>query len=485
MAVKAEFSADTSSFVKEVGKADEALGRFGKNANTLQTQVKAFDSVLMQAGINIGPAAKAMDEITAASGKTIESLGAFNVVALAIATALAAWNIGRSIAEFLKLDEAIAHGTATLLGWGDVIAQTSSAQIDTINAAIKNGAAATISYSEAIKFNTEFHKKRLDVVKDTAAADEKVAAAWKELTSISSDYAATVAAMNPVHVEQIQHYLEMGVSQGVLATAFGVTASQIKAVEASMKAAADADKAWLEGMKAAAEEAALYASVLNSVLKNAIDATAEADKRAVAALTTKTDAIAASIQAEQAARNSLAQTTTDTDTLTTAWVKMNTALETLQRSKVGDIDISARQQVIYNEYTDTLLQEAKAQDAATLAVSQAPAAFNATAQATGRATQAAGVYMNQLQMLVSDPKLAAFFGTNAQGAVATTLYSGGQAGITPEMAAAMAAGQFISSAGVGAVHNTFNVNGTAQDVARTISAEIMRTMKSGGKMAGS
>ena len=93
--------------------------------------------------------------------------------------------------------------------------------------------------------------------------------------------------------------------------------------------------------------------------------------------------------------------------------------------------------------------------------------------------------MNQLHMLVDDPKLAAFFGGGPQGAVATTLYSGGQAGVTPEMAAAMAAGQFINTAGVGAVHNTFNVNGTAQDVARTISSEIMRTMKAGGKMEGS
>jgi hypothetical protein len=39
--------------------------------------------------------------------------------------------------------------------------------------------------------------------------------------------------------------------------------------------------------------------------------------------------------------------------------------------------------------------------------------------------------------------------------------------------------------GGGAVTNTFYVNGTAEDVARTISAEIMRTMKAGAKVASS
>jgi len=136
-------------------------------------------------------------------------------------------------------------------------------------------------------------------------------------------------------------------------------------------------------------------------------------------------------------------------------------------------------------YTDVQLKAALKSDEETQAFWKARDAVNAKAAAVEDATKKTGAYMNQLHMLLDDPKISQFFGFNAQGAAAATLYGGGQSGITPEMAAAMAAGQFINTAGVGAVHNTFNVNGTAQDVARTISSEIMRTMKAGGKMVSS
>jgi hypothetical protein len=43
----------------------------------------------------------------------------------------------------------------------------------------------------------------------------------------------------------------------------------------------------------------------------------------------------------------------------------------------------------------------------------------------------------------------------------------------------------VATGGGGAVTNTFYVNGTAEDVARTISAEIMRSMKAGAKVSAS
>jgi len=153
------------------------------------------------------------------------------------------------------------------------------------------------------------------------------------------------------------------------------------------------------------------------------------------------------------------------------------------------------------------------------------------------ATKATGVYMNQLHMLVDDPKLAAFFGGNP---VATTLYSGGHGGLTPEEAASMAAGIFINAAVGGekfwgtsgrwggggypgraaggpvsagrpymvgeqgpelfvpsqsgriaangggvTVVNTFHVNGTAQDVARQIADVLNRQVMQGRKLSGS
>ena len=464
----------------EVDKADVALGKFGKTSSTLQTQVRGFDSVLQQAGVNIGPAAKAIDEISAASGKTAGELGKLATAGLVVGTAMAAWEFGRAIAGFFKLDEAIGAATARLFGFGDVASEVAGAQQDTINRALAQGAPLGISFAEALAYNTTKLKERREVLKETAKADKAVAEAWTELTSIGGSYSATLAGMNPAHVTAIQQYLDMGVSQGVLATAYGYTTSQIKAVAGAMAEATAADKAWLESMKAAAAEAELYASILTNVLQKAITDTAAIDAKATAQLTAQTDARVTSILAEQAARDTIAaKYLPQVDKTTAAWNRMQTQLAALQKEKVGDIDITARQQVIYDEYLEAGMKVAQAAD-------QMAAGHDRTAAATTRASQAAGVYMNQLHMLVTDPKLAAFFGPGPQGAVATTLYSGGQAGITPEMAAAMAAGQFINTAGVGAVHiNISHPLGTPQAIAQAVGNALTPGIMQGRKLSGS
>lgn len=484
MAVKAEFSADTSSFVKEVKKADDALGTFGKTSTTLQTQVKGFDSVLQQAGINVGPAAKAIDEIAGAAGKTATELGGLATAGLVVGTAIAAWEFGRAIAGFLGLDKAIADSTASLLGWGDVQAETAGAVQDTLDRAKALGFETT-SYSAAIAFLTTKQKERLAASKEANDADEKTKQAMVELNSVGGSLTATLDTMSGTVVEAVKYYLAAGVAQGALATAYGLTSAQVKAIADSMKEAEAADKAWLEGMKAAAAEAQLYADVLSGVLAKAIKDTADADARAVAKLTAKTDAITESILAESAARESLTQTATTSDVLTTAWERMNKQLADLQKNKQGDVDITARQQVIYNEFTATQHKEAEAVDKATQAFWKAREAVKAKGDEVETATKKTGVYMQQLHMLVDDPKLAAFFGGNAQGAVATTLYSGGQAGITPEMAAAMAAGQFINTAGVGAVHiNITQPLGTPEAIAKAVSGALTPSVLQGRKLSG-
>jgi hypothetical protein len=485
MAVKAEFTADFQSFYDGVDKADAKLDAFGKTAEKTGGATKqwatafgAADSVLQQAGVNVGGASKALDEMSNAAGKSVAQLGAVASGALLVGTAMAAWNFGRAIAGWLDLDKSISQATAKLMNWGDLAAQTAGAKQDTINLAISKGAAATIDYAGAIAYLTEKNKERLKGLKEEDTAHTKTLEAMKELNSAGVTWQATLDGVSGSVVEAVKYYLAAGVSQGDLATAYGLTATQVKAVAESMKAAEEADKAWLEGMKAAAAEAEIYADVLRHLATDGIDAMTAANERAIAKLTAKTDAVTASILAEDRARATLAQSVTGADALTQAWTTMQTALATLQKEKVGDIDTTARQQVIWNDYTAAV-------EKATAAQAQAPAALDATTAATTRATQAAGVYMNQLHMLVDDPNLAAFFGGGPQGSAATTLYSGGQAGITPEMAAAMAAGQFIQSAGVGVVHNTFNVNGTAQDAARQIADILNRTVMQGRKVTGS
>jgi hypothetical protein len=446
MAVKAEFQADFQSFYSGVDKAVAKTDEFERSAKKADTATKqwstafgAADSVLQQVGVNVGGAGKAIDELSNAAGKSVTELGAVGTASLAVGAALAGWQFGRAIAGWLGLDKAIADTTARMLGWGDVQAEVSGAQQDVINAAIKNGADVMISYSEAVKFNTEFHKKRLAAVKEGNKADAATAEAMKELNSAGATYQKTIEGIDGATVEAVKHYLEAGVAQSTLATVYGLTAVQVKAVAESLKAAEAADKAWLEQMKASAAEAELYADVLAKLVKDGIDKTTTADDRATAALTRKTDAITASILAEDKARATLAASVQGTDALTSAWMTMQQSLAELEKQKVGDISTTARQQVIWNEYQ-------KAVDAANASQEKAPAAIDATAAAHDRASKSAGVYMNQLHMLVDDPKLAAFFGGNA---VANTLYSGGKGGFTPEEAAAIGGGQFINYAGSG------------------------------------
>lgn len=212
--------------------------------------------------------------------------------------------------------------------------------------------------------------------------------------------------------------------------------------------------------------------------------------------------------------------------------KMTSALDTymqkldaLHTKKQEGISQAAQEQLLMDEYTTALYEEAKAQDAATIAAAKAPPAVAAVGNAMDGAARQTGVFMQQLHMLVNDPKLAAFFGNSAQGAAATTLYGGGSNGITPEMAAAIAAGQFIQMAGVGAVGlqrraaggpttggtpylvgergpelfvpttngrvvpnhqiNNFQVNGTAEDVAKKIFEILSRSVRQGVKLGAS
>jgi hypothetical protein len=129
-----------------------AAARTAPKVNTLHSSLGKFDGVLAGLGINLGPQIRGIEEIGSAAGKTSKEVGVLGTAGLALGAGLAGWQLGRLAAEFFNLDEKIANATAKLLGWGDVAGEVAGAKQDTINAAIKRGAAATISYTEAIQF---------------------------------------------------------------------------------------------------------------------------------------------------------------------------------------------------------------------------------------------------------------------------------------------------------------------------------------------
>ncbi len=83
------------------------------------------------------------------------------------------------------------------------------------------------------------------IAKSDAWAKEAkaVSDAMIELDSAGKGWQGTLATINGDVVEAVKWYLEAGVSQAALATAFGLTAVQVKAVDASMKDYAETLKA--------------------------------------------------------------------------------------------------------------------------------------------------------------------------------------------------------------------------------------------------
>lgn len=75
---------------------------------------------------------------------------------------------------------------------------------------------------------------------ERAAAEKLFAGAMEELTSVGTGWLGTLQTIDGAVVEAIKYYLEAGVAQDKLATAYGLTAAQVKSVAAAMK---DADEA--------------------------------------------------------------------------------------------------------------------------------------------------------------------------------------------------------------------------------------------------
>jgi hypothetical protein len=94
----------------------------------------------------------------------------------------------------------------------------------------KEATAATEAGARAADGQAEAQKKASYTMEKTKEEAKALAAAQKELASVTEDYRETVAKMDPEMVATIKRYLDAGVSQSTLATAYGVTASQMSAV---------------------------------------------------------------------------------------------------------------------------------------------------------------------------------------------------------------------------------------------------------------
>lgn len=93
-------------------------------------------------------------------------------------------------------------------------------EIGALNAA--NAAAIGVNAAQFAKYNEESNA--------SAAATKKMAEAMAELRSAGVGWQGTLATINGATLDAVRGYLEAGVSQGALATAYGLTAAQVKSV---------------------------------------------------------------------------------------------------------------------------------------------------------------------------------------------------------------------------------------------------------------
>lgn len=112
-----------------------------------------------------------LNDVAAGAGVTFGEMGLLGSSMLAVGVGMEAFNFTRWLVGFTGIDDAIAHTTATMMGWGDVSGEAAGAKQDVITRAIERGAAASITYADALKYNAGwFTQWQSDAVKANDAA---------------------------------------------------------------------------------------------------------------------------------------------------------------------------------------------------------------------------------------------------------------------------------------------------------------------------
>jgi hypothetical protein len=244
-------------------RVNVAIDLFGKaGASILPTLVRGFDD-LKDAAVGMSrETVKTLDEAGDAWARYWRQAKGLGGEALAIMLQGMFDPVGaRSFAR--ALDEATASATKAGPSFKAIVAPGLPADLAEIEAGF---AADAVAMTEAAK------------------AAETFAAAMTELNAVGIDWHATLNDIDGETVEGIKYYLAAGVSQHALATAYGLTADQIKSVVSVMREEQDAAQALADKTKAQAEAtrlAAQEAEDMGIAYQQAFDRAADAAERAV------------------------------------------------------------------------------------------------------------------------------------------------------------------------------------------------------------
>jgi hypothetical protein len=258
MAITATFTADFSQFSSETKKATLDLDKFeketleaggaittlatstdkaSKSASSISSAYRQFDGALSAAGINIGPAVKGLEDLAAASGKSVGALGKLATAGLVVGTFTAAFQTARYVIDkwFPDLDDAIAKSVSSFFGWGDVAEQTAGAVADTLARASKEAGREITNINEAVRINTQALKDRNLKLQEQKRADEQSAEALVRVNAELQNHKAVLEAMDPLRRHEIESALRRGASERDVALAYKATASEMAAVTDKVK----------------------------------------------------------------------------------------------------------------------------------------------------------------------------------------------------------------------------------------------------------
>lgn len=149
----------TAAELRNVARVTELAD---KSVSSITQNYQKFDGVLQSLGINIGPYVKGLEDISALAGGGSVKVFSFAGAAAAVATALAAWNLGKHIGEVSGLTAEISKGISVMMGWGNVAEQEALAAADAFDLMGKA--------EENIRRNAEAAKQHEQAVKEESDA---------------------------------------------------------------------------------------------------------------------------------------------------------------------------------------------------------------------------------------------------------------------------------------------------------------------------
>lgn len=163
--------------------------------------------------------------------------------------------------EQKRLAEAVKNVAEAGTSWQAVLATLPQQLVDTVKEKLAAKAAAedlAVAYGltkAQITAITEAFREEQEALKKATDAAKKKEEALAELREIGQGWEETVLRLNAKTLEQAKAWLEAGAAADKVKIALGLTDSQIKAIQESMRSGQEATDAWTRSLQAGADVA--------------------------------------------------------------------------------------------------------------------------------------------------------------------------------------------------------------------------------------